>query len=163
MHLSRRLLLGLALLLPAVAQAQESLPEVQKAQPELAKEPLVIITHDGKRHSFEVEVAETEQQQMVGLMFRTHVPENGGMLFDWGSPRESQMWMRNTKVPLDMVFIDANGIIRRIVENTVPESLAIISSGGPVRATLELAGGVTAKLDIRVGDRVEARQFPPAQ
>ncbi|MBN8904064.1 MAG: DUF192 domain-containing protein, partial [Rhodospirillales bacterium] len=85
--------------------------------------------------------------------------EDGGMLFDWKSPRESQMWMRNTLVPLDMVFINADGRIRSIAENTVPQSLAIVDSRGPVRATLELAGGVTAKLGIRVGDLVKQRIF----
>jgi uncharacterized membrane protein (UPF0127 family) len=92
------------------------------------------------------------------------VPADGGMLFDWGTPRPSQMWMRNTVAPLDMVFINADGTIRAIAENTVPYSEAVIDSRGPVRATLELAAGTTRRLDIRVGDRVEQRLFaaPPA-
>ncbi|MBN8902927.1 MAG: DUF192 domain-containing protein, partial [Rhodospirillales bacterium] len=126
---------------------------------ELPKEKLVIVTRDGKQHVFMVEMALTGDQQTVGEMFRTKVPEDGGMLFDWGAPRESQMWMRNTLVPLDMVFINADGTIRSIAENTVPQSLAIVDSRGPVRATLELAGGLTAKLGIRVGDRVKQRIF----
>ncbi len=69
------------------------------------------------------------------------------------------MWMRNTVSPLDMLFINADGTIRQIAENTVPESLAIIDSGGPVRATLELAAGTAARLDIRVGDKVHQRLF----
>ena len=81
------------------------------------------------------------------------------MLFDWGIPRNSQMWMRNTISPLDMVFINADGTIRSIAENTVPESLAVIDSRGPVRATLELAAGTTARLNIRVGDKVQQRIF----
>ena len=81
------------------------------------------------------------------------------MLFDWVTPHSSQMWMRNTISPLDMVFINADGTIRSIVENTVPESLAVIDSRGPVRATLELAAGTTAKLNILVGDKVEQRIF----
>ena len=104
-------------------------------------------------------MALTQEQQIVGEMFRKSVPADGGMLFDWGAPRESQMWMRNTLVPLDMVFINADGSIRTIAENTTPRSLAVISSGGPVRATLELAGGTTARLDIRVGDTVKQRLF----
>jgi hypothetical protein len=84
------------------------------------------------------------------------------MLFDWGSPRDSQMWMRNTLAPLDMVFINADGTIRSIAEDTVPESLAVIDSHGPVRATLELAAGTTARLNIRVGDKVEQRIFSNA-
>jgi uncharacterized membrane protein (UPF0127 family) len=108
---------------------------------------------------FNVEMALTQDQQTVGEMFRTAIPEDGGMLFDWGFARESQMWMRNTMVPLDMVFINADGSIRAIAESTTPRSLAPIDSRGPVRATLELAGGVTAKLDIRVGDTVKQRIF----
>jgi uncharacterized membrane protein (UPF0127 family) len=104
-------------------------------------------------------MAMTQEQQMVGEMFRTSVPAEGGMLFDWGVSRESQMWMKNTLVPLDMVFINANGTIRSIAENTTPRSLAVIDSRGPVRATLELAAGTTAKDNIRVGDTVKQRIF----
>jgi uncharacterized membrane protein (UPF0127 family) len=155
--MNRRDVLGLLLLLPAAALAQE--PDITHAQPELPKEKLVIVTHDGKQHVFHVEVARTPDQQTVGLMFRQSVPPDGGMLFDWGEPRESQMWMRNTLIPLDMVFINADGTIRSIAEDTVPESLAIIDSRGPVKATLELAGGTTARLGITVGDKVLAPQF----
>jgi uncharacterized membrane protein (UPF0127 family) len=95
----------------------------------------------------------------VGEMFRTSVAGDGGMLFDWGFPRPSQMWMRNTLVSLDMVFINADGTIRAIAEHTTPRSLAVIDSRGPVRATLELAAGTTANLDIRVGDTVKQRIF----
>jgi hypothetical protein len=84
------------------------------------------------------------------------------MLFDWGTVRESQMWMRNTIASLDMVFINADGTIRAIAENTVPESLAVIDSRGPVRATLELAAGTAARLNIRVGDKVQQRIFGTA-
>jgi uncharacterized membrane protein (UPF0127 family) len=154
--ISRRLLLALAAI-PAAALAQP--PEPTAAQPELPKEKLVIVARDGARHEFQVEMALTPEQQRVGEMFRKSVPPDGGMLFDWGRSQESQMWMENTLVPLDMVFIKADGTIRSIAENTVPESLAVIDSRGPVRATLELAGGTTARLNIRVGDRVEQRIF----
>ena len=119
----------------------------------------MIITRDGTPHEFNVEMALTPDQQTVGLMFRPTVPADGGMLFDWGIARDSQMWMRNTISPLDMVFINADGTIRSIAENTVPQSLAIIDSRGPVRATLELAAGTTARLNIRVGDKVQQRIF----
>ena len=112
--------------------------DTSKAQPELPKEKLVIVTRDGARRVFNVEMALTSDQQTVGEMFRPTVPEDGGMLFDWGIPRESQMWMRNTVAPLDMIFINADGSIRSIAENAVPQSLAVISSHGPVRATLEV-------------------------
>lgn len=141
--------------LPAKAQS----PNPTGPQPELPKERLVITTRDGVHHEFSVEMAITPDQQTVGLMFRPSVPAEGGMLFDWGIPRDLQMWMRNTIAPLDMVFINADGTIRSIAENTVPESLAVIDSRGPVRATLELAAGTTARLNIRVGDKVQQRIF----
>ena len=139
--------------LPLAAHAQTT------AQPELPKERLVIVTKDGARHEFNVEMALSPGQQTVGLMFRTSVPADGGMLFDWGVPRDSTMWMRNTVSPLDMLFIKDDGTIRRIAEDTVPQSLAMIESRGPVRATLELAAGTAKRLGIRVGDRVEQRMF----
>jgi uncharacterized membrane protein (UPF0127 family) len=152
----RRMLLLLALSpLPALAQD----PNPTGPQPELPKERLVITTRDGTPHEFSVEMAITPDQQTLGLMFRPVVPPDGGMLFDWGAPRDSQMWMRNTIAPLDMVFINADGTIRSIAENTVPQSLAVIDSRGPVRATLELAAGTTARLNIRVGDKVRQRIF----
>ena len=141
------------LLLAPLARAQT------QPQPELPKEKLVIVTRDGVHHDFNVEMALTSAQQTVGEMFRPVIPPDGGMLFDWGAPRESQMWMRNTIAPLDMIFINADGSIRSIAENTVPQSLAVISSRGPVRATLEVAAGTAARLNIRVGDLVRQRLF----
>jgi uncharacterized protein len=155
--MKRRHVLMLLALTPLRSRAQGSNPT--GAQPELPKERLVIITRDGTHHEFSVEMAVTPDQQTVGLMFRPSVPANGGMLFDWGAPRDSQMWMRNTIAPLDMVFINPDGSIRSIAENAVPESLAVIDSRGPVRATLELAAGTTARLNIRVGDKVQQRIF----
>ena len=128
-------------------------------QPELTKERLDIVTRDGKSHVFNVEMALTPDQQTIGLMFRPTVAPDGGMLFDWHMSRASQMWMRNTVASLDMVFIGDDGTIRAIAENTVPQSLAVIDSRVPVRATLELAAGTTASQDIRVGDTVRQRIF----
>jgi uncharacterized membrane protein (UPF0127 family) len=128
--------------------------DTSKPQPELPKQALTITTRDGKPHQFTVEMAVTRDQQEVGLMWRQTVAPDGGMLFDWGTPRRSDMWMKNTLAPLDMVFIGADGTIKAIAENTVPRSLAVIDSGVPVRATLELAAGVTAADAIRVGDKV---------
>lgn len=146
----RRVALALAVFAGGRAHAQTG------PQPVIEPlEELVIVTRDGGRHRFRVEVARTAQQQAVGLMFRPSVPAGGGMLFDWGSPRESSMWMRNTIASLDMLFIAADGRVHRIAERTVPHSLAPIDSRGPVRATLELAAGTAERLGIRVGDRVE--------
>jgi len=154
---NRRHVLMLLALAPLRAIAQG--PNPTGPQPELPKERLVITTRDGIPHEFNVEMATTSDQQTVGLMFRPSVPAEGGMLFDWGIPHDSQMWMRNTITPLDMVFINPDGTIRSIAENTVPQSLAVIDSRGPVRATLELAAGTTARLNIRVGDKVQQRIF----
>ena len=155
LHLSLILLATLALSRPSLAQAVDE----THAQPTLPEEQLTIVSHDGKSHVFQVEMAETDAQQEVGLMFRPSVPPDGGMLFDWHTVKASDMWMKNTVASLDMVFINPDGTIRAIAENTTPQSYAEIPSDGPVRATLELAAGTTAKLDIRVGDKVEQRIF----
>jgi uncharacterized protein len=155
--MERRILLALVAVFPFSAWADS--PEPTGPQTELPKEKLVIVGHGGAEHVFSVEMATTEDQQTVGEMFRKSVAPDEGMLFDWGFPRPSQMWMRNTLVSLDMVFINADGTIRSIAENATPRSLAVIDSRGPVRATLEIAAGTTAKLDIRVGDTVKQRIF----
>ena len=157
--IDRRALLALVALAPAAARAQ---PGVDRPQPRLPTEELVILARDGRRLAFTVEMAVQPEQQMIGLMFRPEVKPDEGMLFDWGSPRESSMWMRNTITSLDMVFIAADGRIHRIAERTVPLSLATVASGGPVRATLELRAGITEQLDIRAGDRVLHRIFGTA-
>ncbi len=128
-------------------------------QPTLPTKTLTIVGKSGARHSFTVEMATTPQEQETGEMFRTDIPADRGMFFDWGTPRPVPMWMKNCPVPEDMVFIGQDGTITHIAENTVPESLANISSGGPVRATLELQGGITAKLNIGVGDKVRGVVF----
>jgi uncharacterized protein len=156
-RMNRRTLLALLALAPAAAFAQSDEPTGPQA--ELPKQQLVFVTKDGQRHLFNVEVAATPVQQETGLMFRKSVPPDGGMLFDWGAPRQSEMWMKNTLVPLDMVFIDADGTIDSIAENTVPRSLRVIASHGPVLATVELAGGTTTRLGITVGDKVLAPMF----
>lgn len=145
-------------LLPVVgAYAQVINPT--EPQPMLPTEKLIVLTHDGRKLEFTVEMALSQDQQTVGLMFRKSVPEFTGMLFDWGAPRESNMWMRNTISSLDMLFVNPDGTIRHIAERTVVQSLAVISSGGPVRATIEIAAGAAEKLDIRVGDKVQNRIF----
>ncbi|WP_244459723.1 DUF192 domain-containing protein [Roseomonas fluvialis] len=159
MMLRRTVMLALAALAPVPLRAQ---PGVDRPQPRLPTEPLVIVTRDGRRLPFTVEMAVAPEHQMIGLMFRPEVKPDEGMLFDWGAPRESSMWMRNTITSLDMVFIAADGRIHRIAERTVPLSLATVSSNGPVRATLELGAGVTERMDIRAGDRVLHRIFGTA-
>ena len=106
------------------------------------------ITMAGKTHAFDVEVARTEAEQEQGLMFRTSLPANGGMLFPFAKPKLASFWMKNTLIPLDMIFVRADGSIDRIAENTIPESLEPVVSGGEVAAVLELAGGTSAKLGL---------------
>lgn len=154
---SRRALLAASLSFCAHAALADA---PTKAQPTLPSASLTIVGADGTRHDFSVELARTPREQEVGLMFRTSVADHGGMLFVWPVPQRSQMWMENTLVPLDMVFIAPDGRIDSIAENTVPKSLDVISSDGVVAATLELQGGLTAKLGINVGDKVESKALP---
>ncbi|MBU6449058.1 MAG: DUF192 domain-containing protein [Rhodospirillales bacterium] len=126
-------------------------------QPRLPVASLTVKTVAGKEYHFTVELPTTAQEQATGEMFRTSIPADQGMLFVWPSPQVSEMWMKNCPVPEDMVFIGADGKIAAIAENTVPYSLDTISSGGPVKATLELKGGITATDNINVGDQVIAK------
>lgn len=112
------------------------------------------IETEGGTYAFNVELAGTDKQRAKGLMYRKTLPEGTGMLFDYGSPRRVSMWMKNTLIPLDMLFIRPDGTIEKIRERTIPHSLDPISSQGEVRAVLELGGGVSEKLGISVGDRV---------
>ncbi len=115
--------------------------------------PLTISTAASK-HVFRVEVARTETQQERGLMFRSHLAPDAGMIFPMDPPRMASFWMKNTIIPLDMIFIRADGSIARIAAQTVPYSLAPVSSGEPVAAVLEIAGGRAAELGINEDDKV---------
>ncbi|MDZ3830709.1 MAG: DUF192 domain-containing protein [Sphingopyxis sp.] len=108
----------------------------------------VTIQMAGQVHRFEVEVARSAEEQARGLMFRTALPVDGGMLFPFEKPRIASFWMKNTLIPLDMIFIRADGSIDRIAENTIPESLEPVASGGEVAAVLELAGGTVTRLNV---------------
>lgn len=125
---------------------------------ELRRDTLTIVSGSA-RHQFTVEIAETEQQKAVGLMFRTSLDRRTGMLFPYGRSQELTMWMRNTYIPLDMLFIRADGVVHRIEENTEPFSETVIASNGPVIAVLELAGGVARELGLKAGDLVEHAVF----
>ena len=115
---------------------------------------LSIATAAGATHEFKVEIAKTSDQRAQGLMFRRQMAADAGMLFLFGGSEERAMWMKNTLIPLDMLFVDEAGRIVRIEERTVPHSLRAILSGGPVTAVLELNAGTASRLEIQPGDRV---------
>ena len=106
------------------------------------------------RFIFTVEMAVTEDQRILGLQKRAQLRRNAGMLFDYHRPRLVAMWMKNTYLPLDILFIDVTGRIVNIAHDTTPGSLRSIHSAGPVRAVLEINGGIANKLGIRPGDKV---------
>lgn len=139
----------LVLLLPASA----GLVAATDVAPPFDQGRLVIDGTAG-RFEFQVELALTPPQRARGLMFRESLADDHGMLFDFGAPQPVAMWMRNTYISLDMVFIRANGVIAKITRDAQPLSDTVLDSGEPVRAVLELKGGVTAKLGIQPGDRV---------
>jgi uncharacterized protein len=112
-------------------------------------------TGSGKaKFDFTVWLANTPQRQAQGLMFVRSLPAMRGMLFVHETPRQISMWMKNTYIPLDMVFIDTRGRIQQIVEQTKPHSLDLVQSAAPARAVLEIAGGEARRLGIRVGQQV---------
>ncbi len=136
------------------ANALSNAPADDGAQTGLAKVPLTIRSANGT-HRFTVEVAATPAQQQRGLMFRHSVGADEGMIFPYDPPVAATFWMKNTLIPLDMVFIRADGTIARIAANTTPMSLDPVGAGEEVAAVLELRGGRAAELGIRAGDKVE--------
>jgi uncharacterized protein len=114
--------------------------------------------HATHRYSFEVWIADTRERAEQGLMFVSDLPENLGMIFPLESPRVETMWMENTYIELDMLFIQAGGRVSKIIERAAPMSLRTLSSDTPVIAVLELRGGEAAKLGLRVGDTVRWRK-----
>ena len=146
--LPRRCLLSLPLLLLAAAA-----PVALAQLAQFPTAPLNIVTAGGP-HEFTVELATTPAQMEQGLMFRRSLAPDAGMLFDYMAPSMAMMWMKNTLIPLDMLFVDTQGRIVNIHERAVPGSLDTISAAAPVRAVIELNGGTAARLGIRPGDRV---------
>ncbi|CAA7611523.1 conserved exported hypothetical protein [Magnetospirillum sp. LM-5] len=144
--------------LGGAAQAEDR-PDSQASRVEFAQSPLRVVTASGRAHAFTVELAETPDQLTQGLMFRTHMKADAGMLFNFGRPRPVSMWMKNTLIALDMVFIDQTGRVVGIHAGAVPHSEAVISSPSPVLSVLELNAGNAARLGLKAGDRVEHPWF----
>jgi uncharacterized protein len=112
------------------------------------------ITSGSKTHRYTVEIAATPPQQAKGMMFRTELADNRGMLFPFDQPRMASFWMKNTVIPLDIIFIRSDGRIENIAENAIPYSTDPVGATAPVTAVLELRGGLTAELGIAAGDKV---------
>ena len=147
------LALAIIALVPAVSHAQG-----QPASAAAGLEALTIVSA-GKRHTFHVEVMRTPDQRARGLMHRNYMPADRGMLFDFGASEPVAMWMQNTYISLDMLFIRADGTIARIAERTEPLSTRTIPSGEPVLSVLEINGGASRELGIKPGDKVEHALF----
>lgn len=147
------LLQAIILIIPAVALAMPWGAEDEEIVI-LKQIPLIIETQKGAEHGFTVEVADTLQTQMRGLMFRKTLADDAGMLFIYPNKRMVQMWMKNTVISLDILFIDSQGTILKVARDTVPHSLENIRTPEPVDVVLELRGGITEQLGIEAGDAV---------
>ncbi len=124
----------------------------------MRRETLALVT-GAAEHIIQVEITSTPEEKAMGLMFRTSLADDAGMLFPYTPPQEATMWMRNTYISLDMIFIRADGIIHRIEANTEPFSERVIASRGSVAAVLELKAGSAARLGLKPGDRVRHPLF----
>jgi uncharacterized protein len=144
-------------LLSALAPAAPALAQPMRLQ-HFKTSALTIVTASGP-HRFAVEVARTPAQMEQGLMFRREMAPDAGMLFIYPQPTVATMWMRNTLIPLDMLFVDKSGRIVNIHQRAVPGSLEIISAAAPVEAVIELNGGTAARLGIKPGDTVRHAIF----
>jgi uncharacterized protein len=150
----RLVLAALALTLAGCkGQGGSEAPAVH-AESGLAVVPLTV-TSGGKVHRFRVELAQTTEEQAKGLMFRTKLGPDEGMLFPLAPPRMASFWMHNTVIPLDLLFVAPDGRIANIAANAKPYDETQLESAGPVKAVLELPGGRAAELGIAGGDRVE--------
>jgi hypothetical protein len=132
--------------------------EITGPQPTLPQSPMIIETAKGPQR-ITVELATSWEQQERGLMFRKTLAPNAGMLFDFGKESEQAFWMKNTLIPLDMLFIKADGTVARIAANAKPLSEESIPSYQPVRAVLEIPGGRAAELGLKAGDKVRQAIF----
>ncbi|WPE20371.1 hypothetical protein ShzoTeo12_15590 [Shinella zoogloeoides] len=148
-------ILGVTRLASAFMALFLCLASVAGAGEKFDTQPLTIVTKNGKSHAFTVELAVTPRQREQGLMNRREMAPDHGMLFAFGETRQVFMWMKNTYLPLDMLFIGKDGKVRSIKENARPLDESIIDSKGPIDYVLELNGGTVKRLGIRTGNRVQ--------
>lgn len=118
------------------------------------KSRIEVTAEGGKRHAFTVEMAVTPEQLSQGLMFRRDLPAGTGMLFDFGSPRQVSMWMKNTLIPLDMLFVDRGGLVIHVEQYAVPGSLEPRGPALPVLGVVEIPAGTARRLGLKPGDQV---------
>jgi uncharacterized membrane protein (UPF0127 family) len=114
----------------------------------------LVLKTDSGPHSFNIEIATTNGERALGLMYRRELPDDAGMLFLYDPPQPITMWMRNTILPLDMIFIGTDGKVHRIESHTEPFSTEVISSDGTVQGVLEVNAGTAAKIGLKAGDEV---------
>jgi uncharacterized membrane protein (UPF0127 family) len=145
---------GLAAGVAACQPSASNAVELAQSPAGLAQVPLTIAS-GGRDHRFTVEIAGTPEEQSMGLMYRTKLAPDRGMIFPFNPPRIASFWMRNTLIPLDMIFVRADGTIANIAANTVPYSEEPVLSDGVVAAVLEIPGGRSAELGIKPGDKVK--------
>jgi uncharacterized membrane protein (UPF0127 family) len=132
-----------------------------RAEMKMRHDTLTLHTASGA-HRIDIEVAESDAEKAYGLMFRRSLDDNAGMLFPYPTAHEITMWMRNTFIPLDMIFIRADGTVHRIATDTEPHSENIIGSQGDVTGVLEMKAGSARRLELKPGDRVEHAHFKGA-
>jgi uncharacterized membrane protein (UPF0127 family) len=144
---------ALAACSPGAGGAAPAAPRTVHPQSGLEVIPLTVTSAAGVR-SFRVEVARSASEQAKGLMFRTRLGPDEGMIFPMDPPRGASFWMKNTVIPLDLIFVAPDGRISNIAANAVPYDLNPLTSIGPVKAVLEIAGGRAAELGIAPGDKV---------
>jgi uncharacterized membrane protein (UPF0127 family) len=154
----RRCFLALTLVLALLSGQAGQVDAWAQPQTGLPVSDLVINTAAGPK-KFRVELANTDASRSRGMMFRTQMAPDAGMLFDFFTEQPASFWMRNTLIPLDMIFIKADGTILNIHQRAIPHDETSINSAGPVRAVLEVNGGTASRLGIKPGDKVDHAIF----
>lgn len=147
--------LFLVMFIPLSLQAYDALQAANNG----LENTLQIVTQAGEKFEYEIDLAITEKEQSQGLMYRNEIAENYGMLFVYPRNSEQRFWMKNTLIPLDMIFIKDDGVIHRIEENTKPLDLTPIASQGRIKAVFEIRGGQSSERGIKAGDKVSHSLF----
>nr|MBF0683424.1 DUF192 domain-containing protein [Pseudomonas sp.] len=140
---------------PVLRRAGAVLALAVFALPAMADDSKLVLHSDTGEHSFNVQVVDTPEGRAQGLMFVTELADDAGMLFDFREERPVSFWMRNTFIPLDMIFVDADGVVKNIHVNARPHDVTSIPSQGPVQYVLEIPGGRSVEIGLKAGDKME--------